>query len=82
MKRLKVTMPPFVNVSSMYFPFYRMYLPHWPTFLVRRGYEATVSKLVEITCDGVQKELKKDAWLMQAMAQRVSLPLTINACIE
>ena len=82
MKRLKVAMPQFVNVSSMYFPFNHMYVPHWPTFLVRRGYQATMSKLVEITRDIVQKELKNDAWLMWAIAQRVSLPVKIDACIE
>ena len=59
-----------------------MLLPHWPTFLVHHDYKDTVPTLVEITCDVVQNQLKNDAWLMWAIAQRVSLPLKINACIE
>jgi hypothetical protein len=48
---------------------------------VRRGYEDDVSHLVEVTRDLVRDYLG-DAWLMWAMAQRASVPVKIDACIE
>jgi hypothetical protein len=38
--------------------------------------------LAAITRNVVQDKLKNDAWLMWAIAQRVSLPVKIDACIE
>jgi len=42
----------------------------------------SLSKLSIITRDVVQNQLKNDAWLMWAIAQRVSLPVKIDACID
>ena len=50
--------------------------------LVDRGYEGDLSNLAAITRNVVQDKLKNDAWLMWAIAQRVSLPVKIDACIE
>lgn len=50
--------------------------------LVTPGYQDDVSALSVITRDLVQNQLKNDAWLMWAIAQRVSLPVKIDACIE
>jgi hypothetical protein len=41
-----------------------------------------LSSLAAITRNVVQDKLKNDAWLMWAIAQRVSLPVKIDACIE
>ena len=50
--------------------------------LVDPGYEGDLSNLAAITRNVVQDKLKNDAWLMWAIAQRVSLPVKIDACIE
>ena len=50
--------------------------------LVDPGYEGDLANLAAITRNVVQDKLKNDAWLMWAIAQRVSLPLKIDACIE
>lgn len=81
-EKLGTTMPPFTEVSSECVPLYRTYFPHWLSFLVDPGYEGNLSKLSVVTRDVVQDKLKNDAWLMWAIAQRVSLPVKINACIE
>jgi hypothetical protein len=52
------------------------------SFLVDPGYEGDLSNLAAITRNVVQEKLKNDAWLMWAIAQRVSLPVKIDACIE
>jgi hypothetical protein len=49
--------------------------------LAHQGYEADVSKLVQVTHNLVYDELKGDAWVMWAIAQRASLPVKIEACI-
>jgi hypothetical protein len=57
---------------------------HWRFLLVDPGYEGDLSNLAAITRNVVQDKLKNDAWLMWALAiaQRVSLPVKIDACIE
>ena len=55
---------------------------HWRFLLVDPGYERDLSNLASITRNVVQDKLKNDAWLMWAIAQRVSLPVKIDACIE
>jgi hypothetical protein len=49
--------------------------------LARPGYEADVSSLVQVTRDLVYEQLKGDAWVMWAIAQRASLPVKIEACV-
>ncbi len=49
---------------------------------VRPRHKEDVSSLVEVTRDLVKKQVKGDAWVMWAVAQRASLPVKINACIE
>jgi len=49
---------------------------------VRPGYDKDVSSLVKVTRDMVKMQVKGDAWVLWAVAQRSSLPVTINACIE
>ncbi len=51
-------------------------------FLVRLGQQEDVSSLVEVTRDMVKDQVKGDAWVMWAIAQRASLPVKLNACIE
>jgi hypothetical protein len=48
-------------------------------FLVRSGYEADISSLVDVTCNLVHK-YQGDVWVMWAIAQRASVPLKISAC--
>jgi hypothetical protein len=53
--------------------------------LVRPGYRGEVSALSETTCNilrHVEHQLKGEAWMMWAVAQRASLPLKIEACVE
>lgn len=49
---------------------------------IRRTYEGTVSSLIEDTRDLVKERLEGDAWIMWAMAQRKSLPIKLDACIN
>ena len=49
--------------------------------LVRPGYEADVSSLVQVTHDLVYDKLKLDAWVVWAIAQRAMLPVKIEACV-
>jgi hypothetical protein len=50
--------------------------------VVYDGYDAEISSLVEVTSNVVQEKLKGDTWVMWAIAQRVNLPLKIEACTE
>jgi len=49
--------------------------------LVRRGYEAQISSLVEVTRNAVHDMLQNDASAMLAIAQRASLPVKIGGCV-
>jgi hypothetical protein len=51
-------------------------------FLARDKYDDNVLTLVEVTRDIVRDKLQGDAWAMWAIAQRASLPVKIDACIE
>jgi len=46
------------------------------------AYKDMVGFLVEMTRDMVREHVKGDAWVMWAMAQRESIPVKMNACIE
>ncbi|KAF9531333.1 hypothetical protein CPB83DRAFT_848858 [Crepidotus variabilis] len=46
------------------------------------GYDADAAYLVELTRDIVQKELQNDEWVMWSVAQRASLPVKIDACVD
>jgi hypothetical protein len=48
--------------------------------LVRPGYEASISSLVEVTRDVVQEKLKSDVLVRWVIAQRASLQVKIEAC--
>ena len=83
MTKLNVTMPPYAKVSGGYVPLIAHLITTLAVFLlVDPGYEGDLSSLAAITRDVVQDKLKNDAWLMWAIAQRVSLPVKIDACIE
>ncbi|KAH9956385.1 hypothetical protein BGW80DRAFT_1388173 [Lactifluus volemus] len=56
-------------------------MPHYVKVSVRPRYKENVSALVEVTRDIVKEQLKGDAWIMWAIAQRASLPVKIEACI-
>jgi len=57
-------------------------MPPYSKVSVDPGYEGDLSNLAAITRDVVQDKLKNDAWLMWAIAQRVSLPVKIEACVD
>ncbi|KIJ94960.1 hypothetical protein K443DRAFT_341282 [Laccaria amethystina LaAM-08-1] len=57
-------------------------MPPFAEVSIDPGYEDNLSNLSLITRNVVQDRLKNDAWLMWAIAQRVSLPVKIDACID
>jgi hypothetical protein len=79
MGHLGIPMPHYVKVSGMFVPLYD--LSGLDRSLVRPRYKENVSALVEVTRDIVKEQLKGDAWIMWAIAQRASLPVKIEACI-
>jgi len=70
--RFGIPMPSYAKVSNPPKP---KHGDKWPTL-------KDMEDLVVKTRDLVQKNLKNDAWLMWAMAQQVSLPVKIDACIN
>jgi len=56
-------------------------MPQYLPVSIRQGYEDSVSSLVVVTRDLVRRHLG-DAWLMWAMAQRASVPVKIEACVD
>jgi hypothetical protein len=80
MDHLRIPMPHFIKVSSIFVPLY--YLSHLDRSLVRPRYKEDISALVEVTRDIVKERLKGDAWIMWAIAQRASLPVKIEACVS
>jgi len=44
------------------------------------GHDIDISFLVDITGDHIYENSKGDAWLLWAIAQRASLPVTLDAC--
>jgi len=49
---------------------------------VRPNREKDIPSLVEITRKMVKKQVKGDAWVVWAVAQRKNLPIKIKTCIE
>jgi len=51
--------------------------------LAQSGYDADISKLVDLTGDVVREKLTgSDAWIMWAIAQRASLELKLDAWLD
>jgi len=82
MEEINVPLVRHAKVSSQLVQLYHIQYYTELVWLVLPGYDADVSNLVDITRDIVQAELKHEEWVMWAMAQRASLPLKIDACIE
>jgi hypothetical protein len=49
---------------------------------VKGGYSDNIVPLVNMTQKIVKDRLEGDAWIMWSVAQMVSLPLKIEACVE
>jgi len=60
----------------------RIPLPPHVKVSVRPRFDADVSDLVTTTREIVQTGLKNDAWVLWTIAQRASIPVKIDACIE
>ncbi|PPQ80109.1 hypothetical protein CVT25_001477 [Psilocybe cyanescens] len=69
-----------VCVESLHRTMDRLKIP-MPHHVKVSGYQEDVSELVTVTRDIVKEQIKGDAWIMWAIAQRASLPLKIEACI-
>ena len=78
MVRLNIPMPNCAKVSSKSAG---IALPGIDRFPVRRGYQESVSTLVEGTRDVVRERLRGDAWIMWAIAQRASPSVKLDACV-
>ena len=78
MVRLNIPMPNCAKVSSKSAG---TALPGIDRFPVRRGYQESVSTLVEGTRDVVRERLRGDAWIMWAIAQRASPSVKLDACV-
>ncbi|KAJ7027607.1 hypothetical protein C8F04DRAFT_1122090 [Mycena alexandri] len=57
-------------------------MPKYKHVSVRKTYDGNIVPLVEMTKEIVQERLKGDAWIIWAVAQRASVPLKVEACIE
>lgn len=75
---MRTPMVPYVSVSGMSPPSLSISVD---MSLDRRGYEAQMSSLVEVTRDLVRDMLQNDASVMWAIAQRASLPVKIDVCV-
>ena len=75
---METPMVPNVNVSGINSP---SLLFSVDVSLDRRGYEAHMSSLVEVTRDLVRNMLQNDASVIWAIAQRASLPVKIDVCV-
>ena len=79
---LRIPLPPHVKVSGTYvYSILHNSCTH-NSLLVRPKFPPVVSELVTTTREIVQTGLKNDAWVMWTIAQRASIPLKIDACIE
>ncbi|KAF8552617.1 hypothetical protein OG21DRAFT_103128 [Imleria badia] len=56
--------------------------PPYINISVSRGYEETIVNLVNTTRNIVHERVKGDAWVTWAIAQRASLPVKIEACVD
>ncbi|KAI9571840.1 hypothetical protein HD554DRAFT_2299923 [Boletus coccyginus] len=56
--------------------------PPYMGISVRQGYDETIASLVDMTRKIVHERLKGDAWVTWAIAQRASLPVKIEACVD
>lgn len=56
-------------------------MPQYMPVSVQLGYEVGIPRLVEVTRDIVRDHLG-EVWLMWAMAQRASVPLKIETCVN
>ncbi|KAH9032021.1 hypothetical protein EDB85DRAFT_2114962 [Lactarius pseudohatsudake] len=56
-------------------------MPHCARVSVRKGYQESVSTLVESTRDVVRDRLGGDAWIMWSIAQRASPSVKMEACV-
>lgn len=87
MDRLRIPMPHCAKVSGMSVhtdctvcQCYCQLIDH---LLVRKGYQESVSALVEGTRDVVRERPKgDDAWIMWAIAQRASPSVKLDACVS
>jgi len=59
----------------------RIPMPRYARVSVRPGHQEDIAELVTVTRDVVLKRVKGDAWALWAIAQRQSLPVTIDASI-
>ncbi|KAJ7921534.1 hypothetical protein B0H13DRAFT_1984965 [Mycena leptocephala] len=57
-------------------------MPQYKHVSVRKKYDGNVVPLVQMTKEIVEERLKGDAWIIWAVAQRASVPLKVEACIE
>ncbi|KAH9066175.1 hypothetical protein EDB87DRAFT_1732214 [Lactarius vividus] len=56
-------------------------MPHCARVSVRKGYQESISALVEGTRDVVKERLRGDAWIMWSIAQRASPSVKMEACV-
>ncbi|KXN80864.1 hypothetical protein AN958_07086 [Leucoagaricus sp. SymC.cos] len=74
-----------VSVKSLERSMKKLKVPTMPpsaAVSIDPGYKDNLSTLSLITRNVVRGQLENDAWLMWAIAQRVSLPVKIDACID
>ncbi|KAJ7789512.1 hypothetical protein B0H14DRAFT_239791 [Mycena olivaceomarginata] len=57
-------------------------MPQYKHVSVRKKFDRNIVPLVQMTKEIVQERLKGDAWIIWAVAQRASVPLKVEACIE
>ncbi|KAH9038296.1 hypothetical protein EDB84DRAFT_1479590 [Lactarius hengduanensis] len=57
-------------------------MPHCARVSVRKGYQESLSALVEGTRDVVKERLRGDAWIMWSIAQRASPSVKMEACLS
>jgi hypothetical protein len=79
--RLNIAMPQYKHVSGWQNALAQRIYPHF-FFTVRKKYDGNVVPLVQMTKEIVEERLKGDAWIIWAVAQRASVPLKVEACIE
>ncbi|KAJ7817923.1 hypothetical protein B0H14DRAFT_1380040 [Mycena olivaceomarginata] len=60
----------------------RIEMPKYINVSVKQGYSDNIVPLVNMTQKIVKDRLEGDAWIMWSVAQMVSLPLKIEACVD
>ncbi|KAJ7897540.1 hypothetical protein B0H14DRAFT_3424899 [Mycena olivaceomarginata] len=60
----------------------RIEMPKYINVSVKQGYSDNIVPLVNMTQKIVKDRLEGDAWIMWSVAQMVSLPLKIEACLD